>query len=227
LQRDQIEAALSAAEESVARGETALGPSGFWKAVASVKRDPALVDEYADRIAGIDRTAFERWALLTVPVLTGTALMVIGTAVGFGLVAWAYSLDRPWNGLILLAGTGVTLVTTHGLAHLVVGRVLGMRFTHWFISSVSRPQPGVKLDYSTYLRTAATRRAWMHASGALMTKVIPFLALGPAIVMEAPWWTTTLLIVVGVAQIVTDVVWSTKSSDWKKFRREMNIAAGS
>lgn len=227
MQRDQIEAALKRAAQAVERGETALKPTGFRKVVSAVKRDRSLLPDYADRIADIDRRAFERWALYTVPVGIGTALMVAGTLVGLGLVLWAYSLDQPWNGLILLAGTGVTLLTTHGLAHMVVGALFGMRFTHWFIGSISRPQPGVKLDYATYLAADATKRAWMHASGAVLTKLIPFFALGPSLVMEAPWWTTALLIIIGVGQIATDVLWSTKSSDWKKYRREMRIAAAS
>lgn len=225
MDREQIDAALTKAEAAVERGESRLGPTGFWKAVGAVKRDPALVEAYGERIADIDRRAFERWALFTVPVGIGTAVMVVGTLIGFALVLWAYSLDQPWNGLMLLAGTGVTLLTTHGLAHMVVGSIFGMRFTHWFIGSMTRPQPGVKLDYASYLRTDATKRAWMHASGAVLTKLIPFFALGPSLVMEAPWWTTVLLIIVGVAQLTTDVLWSTKSSDWKKYRREMRIAA--
>ncbi|NNF70410.1 MAG: hypothetical protein HKN01_11625 [Acidimicrobiia bacterium] len=63
----------------------------------------------------------------------------------------------------------------------------------------------------------------MHASGAVLTKLIPFFALGPALVMEAPWWTTALLVLLGVGQIVTDIVWSTKASDWKKYRRELGF----
>jgi hypothetical protein len=226
VDRTAIEEALTKAEQAVDGGQTALGTTGFWKAVGAVKRDPALTDEFADRIAAIDRRAFESWALLTVPAPVGTALMVIGTLVGLGIVWWAYSLDRPANGIALLIGTGITLVTTHGLAHLVVGRVFGIRFSHWFIGTVQRPQPGVKTDYATYLRTVPKHRAWMHASGAVVTKLIPFFALGPALVMEVPWWTTALLIVIGVGQIVTDVAWSTKASDWKKYRREMRYVAG-
>lgn len=224
MDRNEIEAALAAAEQAVEAGQSKLGSTGFWKAVAAVKRDPGLVSDYGRRIADIDNRAFAAWALLVVPYALGTALMAIGTLAGLGLVLWAYSLDSPWNGVMLLAGTGVTLVTTHGLAHLVVGRLFGIRFTGWHIGSITRPQPGVKIDYESYLATPAKRRAWMHASGAILTKLIPFFALGPALVMEAPSWTTVILVIVGIGQIVTDVAWSTKSSDWKKFSREMKYA---
>jgi hypothetical protein len=99
-----------------------------------------------------------------------------------------------------------------------------MRFTHWFIADLARPQPGVKTDYASYLRTPARRRAWMHASGALTTKAMPFLMLGAAAGMSAPLWSWIALIGIGVVTIITDITMSTKRSDWKKFNREMAIA---
>lgn len=223
MERGEIDGALAAAEQALAAGDGLKG-TGFWKAVAAVKLSPDLVEEYADRIGRIDREAFERWALLTVPVGIGTGLMIVGTVVGLGLVWAAYSVEEPWNAILLLLGTGVTMVTTHGLAHQVVGRLQGMRFVWWFIGSIRMPQPGVKTDYATYLRVPARSRAWMHASGAIVTKLIPFLALGPALVIPVPTWATVVLVVVAIGQVLTDVLWSTKASDWKKFRREMSYA---
>lgn len=219
---EEVAETLADADAALDRGE-GLDGTGFWKAVTGAKRDPALVEQFADRIGDIDRRAFERWALVTVPAPVGTAVMIAGTAVGLALVWVAYGSDRPLNGVMLLAGMLVTLVTTHGLGHLVVAAVGGMRVTHWFIGTVTRPQPGVKIDYATYLRANAAARARMHAAGAVVTKLVPFLALPPALVMDAPSWTVWALVVLGVGQILTDVLWSTKSSDWKKYRREMQF----
>jgi len=216
----EIEAKLEAAEGAVA-ARSPLGPTGFWKAVSAVKRDPELVDRYADRIARIDRAALKAWAFVTVPLWLGNVLIIGGTLFGLVLVAWAYSLAGTSAALVFLFGFGVVLVTTHGLAHLVVGRLLGIRFTHWFIGTLSRPQPGVKTDYATYLRAAPASRAWMHASGAIFTKIVPFAMLGAAFAADLPIWAIVVLVVVGIAQIVIDVRWSTRASDWKKFRREM------
>jgi hypothetical protein len=99
-----------------------------------------------------------------------------------------------------------------------------MRVLYWFVGSVRRPTPGIKLDYSTYLRTPARRRAWMHASGAILTKLVPLVGLGVGWVMDAPTWSLVALGALAVVQIITDVLWSTKSSDWKKFNREMGLA---
>ena len=64
----------------------------------------------------------------------------------------------------------------------------------------------------------------MHASGALASKLAPFLALAWWPASGAPWWAAAALAALGVLQIVTDLTLSTKSSDWKKFRREKAIA---
>ena len=225
MERSEAERVLSTVEERLASDPSAgLAGSGFWKVVSAAKQTPELVAEFAERIAAIDRAAFERWALLTVPLGVGTAAALVGTVLGLVLVGLAYGTPEPWNGLILLAGTGVLLVTTHCLAHLVVGRLAGIRFTHWFIGTIARPQPGVKTDYATYLTTTARRRAWMHASGALMTKILPFALLPAGSIAGVPGWATVLLVVRGVVSIITDILWSTRVSDWKKFRREMAFA---
>ncbi len=220
-----IEAVLETCERRLEAGESIdLGGEGFWKAVGRVKRDPSLADRYADRIGEIDRRAFETWVFRSFPITFGETFLWLGTLAGLAIVAVAYYVDEPWNALLLIAGTLGMLVTTHGLGHLIVGRLVGIRFTRWFIAGLSRPQPGVKTDYATYLRVSPRKRAWMHASGALVTKAMPFLMLGAAWGMEAPSWAWIVLIGIGVLQIITDITMSTKQSDWMKFKREMAIA---
>lgn len=224
--RRAIEEGLDNAEASVAAGK-GLGGTGFWQAVSEVKANPELVDRYADRIAKIDREAHANWALLTLPLWLGTSFMVVALLAGVALVGWAYFLDGFAAIVVFGAGVLALLGTTHGLAHLVVGWIVGMRFTSWFIGKISQPQPGVKIDYATYLRTPPRKRAWMHASGAIVTKSIPFLMIPAALAADLPSWVVWVLLAAGVGQILTDVLWSTKASDWKKFSREMEFAQGS
>lgn len=223
MEASRIESVLAEAERVVAGGESP-GPAGFWRVVREVKSNPALTDAYAERIGRIDRAAFKNWALITVPLWLGNVLVVGALLVGLALVGWSYTLAGLRAVVAFYLGFGAVLVATHGLGHLVVGSLLGMRFTHWFVGSLDRPQPGVKVDYSTYLRSPPRARAWMHASGALVTKVMPFAFLGAAFFAGLPAWSLWLLVLLGVGMIVTDVLWSTKSSDWKKFRREMAFA---
>jgi hypothetical protein len=61
----------------------------------------------------------------------------------------------------------------------------------------------------------------MHASGALATKIVPFALAPAALAADLPTWVAWVLVIAGLGMIATDIAWSTKSSDWKKFRREM------
>ena len=223
MEEQRIEQILDAAEEAAAAGAS-IEPTGFWRVVTELKRDPSLRERYGRRVAAIDRRAFESWALLAIPVGLGTVLMVVATLAGLFLIALAYRLEDPWDWVVFLLGTGLLLVTTHGLGHLLVGKSSGMRFTHWFIGSIWQPQPGVKVDYESYLAASPRRRAWMHASGALVTKAVPFALVGAAIAADLPAWVPWGLVALGVATIITDVAWSTKASDWKKYHREMSFS---
>lgn len=220
MERPGIEAVLAKAEAKVSDGGGVDG-IGFWPAVSRVKGNPELAERYGGRIAAIDRTAFRSWAALVVPIVPGTILALLATAGGLALIGWAYSLDGTGAVLAFAVGFGVVWVTTHGLGHLMVGRLLGIRFTDWFIGTLRRPQPGVKVDYESYLRAPARSRAWMHAAGAIVSKLVPFALVGAALAADLPIWVVWGLVGFGVVSVVTDVLWSTKSSDWKKFKREM------
>ena len=224
VEASTIQRVLDDASEAVEDGR-GLGGTGFWDAVSIVKKDPSLVPEYGEQISQIDRRAFTNWALVTVPVVPGTVLMTLATLAGLGLVGYAYiAEDDVVQLVVFFLGVGALLVTTHGLAHLAVGRAVGIRFTHWFIGTVLRPQPGVKVEYASYLSTPAESRAWMHASGAIVTKLVPFAMIGAAVAAGLPAWVSWGLAGIGVASIITDVLWSTSKSDWKKFNRERRFA---
>ena len=112
----------------------------------------------------------------------------------------------------------------HSPTHWLVGYLIGIRWTDYFLGGPPPPRPGLKSDYGTYLRADPDSRAWMHASGAIATKLAPFVALAFWPGSGAPGWAAAVLIALGVLQIVTDLTLSTKSSDWKKFSREKGVA---
>jgi hypothetical protein len=222
-----VAADLDRIEAAVAAGETDLGPLGFWRVVARVKRDPALIETQADRIGRIDTAAFRARVRLRVPVWVGNLLLVAGIAAG-GVAVWvAFAADGAVvKGLALIVAAGLWSVCVHGPAHWAVGRAMGIRFTDYFLGGPPPPRPGLKTDYATYLRVAPGRRAWFHASGAIATKLAPFVALAFWPASGAPGWSAIVLLALGVLQIVTDVTLSVRSSDWKKFRRERAVARG-
>jgi hypothetical protein len=220
-----IEAELDRIEAAVAAGERDLKALGFWRVVAAVKRDRALVAAHADRIGVIDRTAFRAAVRLRVPVTVGNLVLVGAGAAGVAALIVAGRLDDPTTVGLLAVGAGVAwTVAFHCPVHWLVGSLGGIGFTDYFLGPKLPPYPGLKIDYASYLRADPGKRAWMHASGAIGTKLAPFLALALAPRGTTPGWAAAILAVIGVGQLVTDAVFSVRSSDWKRFLRERRIA---
>src|SRR4029450_7035713 len=109
-------------------------------------------------------------------------------------------------------------------AHWVAGPRVGMRFHVYSVRALIPPVPGLKIDYATYLRVAPEARAWMHASGAIASKIGPFLAVAVWRASGPPGWAGWAILGYGLVIIGTDVFISTRKSDWKRYRREMRIA---
>ena len=215
---------LEAAEAALATGRGLKG-TGFWKAVDAARADPEVAREFGGRIAAIDTRAFEQGVRLRVPAGVGTTVLAAGAGAGVVALILAPGIpSRLVRTLVFLGAFGTLEVTTHSLAHWVVGRLMGMRFTHYFLGGPPPPRPGTKIDYATYLEVPPARRALMHASGAVVTKLMPFALIPVAVRLELPKWAIYLLIAVGVLQLVTDALFSTKSSDWKKVKRELQAA---
>jgi hypothetical protein len=216
--------ALDRIEAAVRSGSTDLRALGFWPLIATIKRDPLLVIELADQAGRIDRDAFRAWVRFRAPVWVGTILMVAVLLVGAASIV----LAGVWNGfaagLALLVAAGAWSLGIHSPTHQVHAWLVGIGVTDYFLGGPPPPRPGIKTEYASYLRTDPWRRAWFHASGAIATKLAPFVALALAPLTNAPAWALIVVAALGVLQIVTDAVFSTRSSDWKKFRRERALA---
>ena len=221
---EEIGSELERIQTDVAGGATDLSQLGFWRVVRELKSRPELAERFADAAGRIDALAFERRIRPRFPVWFGNAVLGTGAALGGALLGWAVYCDDPVQAAIgLIAGGAALTVSTHDLAHWVVGRLGGIRFTSYFLS---RPllQPGLKTDYATYLRATPAARARMHAAGALASKVAPFISLAVWPATVAPGWAALVVLGLGLLQIATDVIWSTKKSDWKRYARERGLA---
>jgi hypothetical protein len=222
---EEYQVAFERIRVAVDAGDTDLKGLGFWRLLARVKADPVLAHHWADAAGEIDRRAFEAGVKLRAPVWVGNLLLGVGTVLGGVAVGIAMSTSNELvAGLALIAAGGIWAVSVHCLAHWIVGRAVGIRFTWYFVGGPFPPRPGLKTDYATYLRAEPSARAWMHASGAVATKLAPFVALAFWPTSDAPWWSAAVLLALGILQIVTDVLFSVRSSDWKKVKRERAIA---
>jgi hypothetical protein len=216
---------LDRIEAAVDDGTTDLRALGFWTLLGRIKRDRVLIDRHADQAGRIDAKVFHVRVKRRLPVWAGTLLLLTGIAVGALAVVLAFDSGTAWvKGLALILATGIWSLCVHGPAHYLTGRLLDMRFTDYFLGGPPPPRPGLKTELSSYLRVDPASRAWFHASGAIATKLAPFVALAFWPGSGAPWWAAVALAALGVLQIVTDLTLSVKSSDWKRFLRERAVA---
>jgi hypothetical protein len=232
--RRELGAELDRIEEAVDRGQVDLRALGFWRLVGPIKRDDELISRHAEQVGRIDAAAFRAGVRFRAPVWVGVALQLLGIGVAIGLVAFPVwnAGTRAGRALDVGLASGVGLPVAafalsagiHSFAHYVVGRLVGIRFTDFFFAIPPPPLPGLKTDYGTYLQTDPVARAWMHASGAVATKLAPFAVLAFAPAAGAPGWTVLILVALGAFQIATDLLFSSKASDWKKVRRELAVA---
>ena len=216
--------AMDRAEAALAEGRGLKG-TGFWKAVGAVRADPELASIWGHQISTIDRAAFEAGVKLRIPAWAGTCGLALGTLVGAAILAVAGRPESTLVRTVLFFGAfGLLLVSTHSLAHWVAGRMVGIRFVYYFLGGPRPPRPGAKTDYESYLKASPGKRALMHASGAVVTKILPFLLIPAAISARIGKWPIAALVAIGAVQIVTDALFSTKTSDWMKVKRELAAA---
>jgi hypothetical protein len=216
---------LDRIETAVAAGDTDLGALGFWRVVGRIKPDRLLVDRFAGQIGRIDTAAFRSRVRPRVPVWVGNSVLVAATLAGLAAAIVTRSVSSSTiSGLLLLGAGAVWTVSLHSPTHWIVGRSVGISFTDYFIGGPPPPRPGLKSDYATYLRADPESRAWMHASGAIASKMAPLLALAFWPGSGGPWWSAAALVALCILTIGTDIAFSVKVSDWKKFRRERAVA---
>lgn len=225
IETEGFPAAFDRVEAAVDAGETDLGRLGFWRLLARVKADPALSAHWAEQAGRIDRKAFEARFRVRFPVWFGNAVLVLGVAAGAFAIGIALGTDdEVLAGVALIFAALDWSVALHGLAHWLVGRLAGLRFLAYVFRDLIPPVPGLKVDYASYLRASPEARAWMHASGAIASKLAPFVALAFWPGAGAPSWAAWAIAGYGVVLILIDVFISTRKSDWKRVRRELRVA---
>jgi hypothetical protein len=207
----------------VAAGNHDLRALGFWRAVARIKRDQVAIARYADEVGRIDTHVFRSAVRTRVRPWIGVTALLLVTAGGVAAVVAASVWTGFWAGAALVAAGVAWSIGWHLPAHAFAGWLAGIRFTDVFLGGPPPPRPGLKTDYGSYLRAEPALRVWFHASGAIATKLAPFVALALWPATNAPGWAAWVLLGLGSLQIATDFMFSSKSSDWKKVARERGV----
>jgi hypothetical protein len=233
---EEYQEAFDHIEQEVEGGRTDLAELGFWRLVRGVKVEPRLAEHWADQIGRIDQRAFRERIRFRVPVWVGNALLLVGSAVLIAAIPLSLALAQDDHesmgaGILAVVAAGGLAGSLHDLAHWMVGRFVGIRFTAYFLDGPLRIQPGLKIDYASYLRASPGARVWMHAAGAVASKVAPFAVFAAVYLPHRaagydlyPSWSLWAILAFGVLQLFTDVSFSRRKSDWKKVRRELRVA---
>lgn len=213
--------AFARIESAVEAGQTDLSGLGFWRLLRRVKVEPVLAEHWADHAGRIDRTAFETRVRFRFPVWFGNLVLLIGVVFGAAAIVYGMRGDNSTvAGMAFVVAGAAWSLCVHDLAHWAVGRLAGIAFLAYFVGGPFPPRPGLKIDYASYLRGPPAARAWMHASGALATKIAPFVALGFCLAANGPAWAAWVLAAIGAFEIATDILFSRTRSDWKRVARE-------
>jgi hypothetical protein len=212
-------------ESAVDAGQTDLSGLGFWRLLRRVKAEPMLAEHWAGQAGRIDRKAFEARVRFRFPVWFGNLVLLIGVVFGAAAIVFGMRCDNPTvAGSAFVVAGGAWSLCVHDLAHWAVGRMAGISFLAYFVGGPFPPRPGLKIDYASYLRASPAARAWMHASGALATKIAPFVALGFCLAANGPAWAAWVLAAMGALEIASDILFSRTRSDWKRVARERALA---
>ncbi len=191
------------------------GQSGkdFWAIVNQVKKDRINDDALLEQIENISRQRFREKVSFTLSIPAGNLLEGVTT---IAAIVLAYQISSDW---MLYLSALILMTTLHPLSHYIIGSLLGIRFTHYYLNGPARIEPTLKIDYFSYLKASGKRRALMHVSGVVGTVAAPLIVALIALNNGANAIATNLFIFFWIL-ILFELLTSTKIGDLMRARRE-------
>ncbi len=143
----------------------------------------------------------------------GASLSIVG--LGSGLVAWqlaAGEYSLPYKILLLLFAWFALWFFSHDLAHHIVGSLGGIKFRYYFLgrsairklklpflpSLMNRiPILVLKIDSKSMVQASVGARRWMHASGAIVSIILPWLIIPESFTLGSLWGMLFVALVLG------------------------------
>lgn len=167
----------------------------------------------------------------------GNAIAIVGAifALYLTFMAQSFQSDLP-RFLSYLLSFACLVFFPHGLAHFLVGRMVGIRFRYYFLgkSGVARlhlplisrvaaalPVLTLKVDRSSLSSVNRGRRAVMFASGAMASMLLPLI---PVVVSfgELPVTQSVLLVLLAGLNVAFDLYYSPKAGDMARARSALS-----
>ena len=185
----------------------------FLSIVNKVKKDRINDDDVLTHIEKISRKRFKEKVSFTLGLFAGNLLETIAT---IAAVVLALRVDADW---MLYFGTLILMASLHPLSHYLAGRLSGIRFTHYYLNGPAVIEPTLRIDYFSYLKASAGKRALMHASGVIGTLAAPLVMALIALEKGASGAAQNLFYFF-LLLIVFELLTSTKIGDLMRAKRE-------
>ena len=166
-----------------------------------------------------------------IPLVLGNGIDVLGIVVGIYLLVAGFDINTvPLRFLVYLLSWMCLVFFPHCLAHFAVGRLVGVRFTHYLlgkssitelrlpvISALSSAIPllTLKIDHGALKSVGPGARAVMFASGAVVSMILPFLVVVVSIGRLPVIWSVGLLLI-SVVNICFDLYYSPRAGDFSR-----------
>lgn len=163
-----------------------------------------------------------------ISLLLGNLIEIAGVLFGISLIALAPAVPTiPLAFLLYLMAWSCLLFFPHGLAHFIVGVLVGVRFRDYSFgrSSISKLRMGflsvfasklvvltLRVDQASLRSVSPLRRSMMFSSGAVASMILPFFA-ATASIGHLPSALSTLLLLISVANFAFDLYYSPKAGD--------------
>ncbi len=164
---------------------------------------------------------------------TGAAICTLGLVLGF--VAWQLAIRiQPLipQILLLLFAWFALWFFSHDLTHHVVGKIGGISFEYYFLgrSAIRKlklplvpklmnriPVLVLKIDRSSLERASSRARKWMHASGAVVSMLLPWVIV-PSIFAVTPYWVGASITLLILGNTLFTMYFSPKTGDLYRAR---------
>lgn len=168
-----------------------------------------------------------------IPLAIGNLFEVVGTALALYLINTAPDIiDIPLRFVFYLISWGCLVFFPHCLAHFMVGRLVGIRFTNYTLgrSAIARlrmpllsalaakcPLLTLKVDRTSLKSASRGGRAVMFTSGAAASMILPFFAAAASF-GHLPLSLAMFLIVLSAGNLALDLYYSPKAEDISRIR---------
>ncbi len=200
-------------KDELVRLENNYSHSAFQDIVTKVKREKLNNAELVEKIEGISLKRFKEKKPVTISVISGN---ILEGSIGIAAIALPFVINSDLVFYLL----AIALMTTlHPLSHYFTGRMVGIKFTHYYLNGPARIEPTLRIDHSSYLKIPGNKRALMHVSGVAGTLAAPLIAGFIALNKGAAGVASNLFILF-LLLMIFELLTSTKVGDLMRAKRE-------